>query len=54
MLMRHPEKLVIKLTRMRITLASPYEKKWYVSFSISSLGAFWQDEASQKNAQAHE
>ncbi|EHA15552.1 hypothetical protein HAL1_09837 [Halomonas sp. HAL1] len=25
--MRHPEKMVIKLTRMSIFLASPYEQK---------------------------
>ena len=54
MLTRHFEKMVIKLTRMRIFLASLTRKNSIQPFSISELGVCWQDGASQKNAHAHE
>ena len=40
--MRHLEKMVIKLTLMRIFLTSLTRKKSMYPFSISKLGTCWQ------------
>jgi hypothetical protein len=54
MLMRHFEKMIIKLTRMRILLTSLMRKNNINPFSNSKLGTCWQGAASQKNAHAYE
>lgn len=54
MLMHHLDKMIIKLTRMRIFLMSLMKKNSIYPFSISILGTCWQGAAFQKNAHAHE
>ncbi|CAM0555862.1 hypothetical protein EHLJMEHL_00950 [Vreelandella titanicae] len=54
MLMRHFEKMIIRLTRMGIFLTSLISKNSINPFSISKLGTCWQGAASQKNAHAYE